>query len=221
MTDQEEHRVLREALGAYALGHLTAPEAAEVETHLQGCASCQDDLAEIAPAATALRGAVRPPADEPVPPADLGQRIEERIRAEDRRSGLGRTARTAAVSALAAAAAAAVVVGSGLFAPEPPSDVPLEAVQVVQADGVEATADLVAHSWGVEIKLTATGLQPGRRYEVVVLDAEGAEMAAGEFIGTDAEIRCNLNAAVLRDAATGFVVRDEAGLQVLTAEFSA
>lgn len=221
MSDQDDHRALREALGAYALGHLTQAEAADVEVHLRGCASCRGDLAEIVPAAAALRGAQRPVAVAPVPPADLGARIDDRIRAEDRRSRILRTARTATVSALAAAAAAVVVVSSGLFAPDPAPGVPLEAVQVVQVEGVEATADLVAHTWGVEIKLTASGLQPGTRYEVAVLDEGGAETSAGAFLGTDGTILCNLNSAVLREDATGFVVRDETGAQVLTSEFPA
>ncbi len=41
MTDTGPHRALREALGAYALGHLTQDEADEVRAHLAGCSACR------------------------------------------------------------------------------------------------------------------------------------------------------------------------------------
>ena len=85
---------------------------------------------------------------------------------------------------------------------------------------VEATADLVAYTWGTEIKLTASGLNAGKAYQVAVLDARGAEIGAGTFVGTDAEIRCNLNAALLPEEAEGFVVCDQEGRQVLSSGFA-
>ena len=96
----------------------------------------------------------------------------------------------------------------------------LEAVSVDETGTVEATADLVAHTWGTEIKLTASGLNAGEAYQVAVLNARGAEIGAGTFVGTDAENRCNLNAALLREEAEGFVVRDQEGQQVLSSDFA-
>jgi len=55
---------------------------------------------------------------------------------------------------------------------------------------------------------------------VAVLNARGAEIGAGTFVGTDAENRCNLNAALLREEAEGFVVRDQEGQQVLSSDFA-
>lgn len=221
MIDQFDHRGLREALGAYALGHLTPVEEEDVRAHLARCTACRADLDEIAPAAAALARARRPVPVPAAPPADLGARIRSRIREEERRSRTARPARTALISALAsAAAAAAVVVGLNSAATDPQSAVPLEAVQVVESGGIQATAALVDHTWGVEVKLTATGLQPGGRYEVWVLGTDGSEYPAGAFVGTDSEVRCNLNSAVLRDEAAGFIVRDEGGQPVLRSDFS-
>lgn len=208
-------------LGAYALGHLTQDEADEVRAHLAGCSACRYDLDEVAPAAQALSLARRPVPEPADAPADLGHRIEDRICAEERRSRLSGTVRTAAVSALAtAAAAAAVVVGLGVGTSEPPPSVPLEAVQVVESGDIEASADLIAHTWGVEVVLTATGLDPGGRYEVTMVGADGSESPAGAFVGTDGEVVCNLNAAVLREDAAGFIVRDQGGRPVLRSEFA-
>jgi len=86
-------------------------------------------------------------------------------------------------------------------------------------DGVAARADLVDHTWGVEIKLTATGLEDGATYVTTVRDADGRDRPAGEFIGVaDVEVRCNMNASVLRADATGFSVWDSDGTLVLNAE---
>ncbi|MHA7276423.1 zf-HC2 domain-containing protein [Arthrobacter sp. HLT1-21] len=222
MTDHPDHRGLRESLGAYALGHLSPAEEYDMRVHLTGCPTCRAELEELAAAVSAL-ALVRGPVPDPVmPPLGLGQQIEDLIKGEEHRSGMNGTARTALVSALGAAAAtAAVVIGLNLAAADPQPRVPLEAVQIVETADIEATADLIDHTWGVEVQLTATGLQPGGRYEVVVLGEDGAEYPAGAFVGTDGEVRCNLNAAVLRDEAVGFIVRDQGGGQVLSSDFSA
>ena len=220
MTEPSAHRVLRESLGSYVLGHLSDEEAGDVRAHLTGCPSCRAELAEILPAAAALSRAPRPLQPPAAPPVDLGDRIEARIRSEERRTRSRATGRTAAVSAISAAAAAAVVVaGAELIRPEPAPDAPLEVVDVVETGGVAASAGLVDHTWGVEVELTASGLQRGERYDVTVLGQDGTAFDAGAFVGTDGEVRCSLNAAVLRDRAAAFVVLDEEGTEVLRADF--
>ncbi len=220
MTDPSAHRALRESLGSYVLGHLPDQEAGEVRAHLTGCSDCRAELTEILPVAAALSGVPRPLRAPATPPVDLADRIEARIRSEERRQQSRRTVRTMALSALSAAAAAAIVVaGVGLTRSEPDPAVPLERVDVVEAGAVQASAGLVAHTWGVEVKLTASGLRPGERYDVTVLGRDGTAFDAGAFVGTGGEVRCNLNAAVLRDHAAAFVVIDQEGGEVLRAEF--
>jgi anti-sigma factor RsiW len=220
VTEPSVHRVLTESLGSYVLGHLSDEEAGEVRTHLTGCPACQAELAEILPAASALSGAPRPLRAPARPPVDLGDRLEARIRSEERRQRSQSTRRAMALSALSAAAAAAIVVaGVAVTRSDSASDIPLEAVDVVETSPVQASADLVDHTWGVEVKLTASGLQPGERYDVTVLGEDGTAFVAGAFVGTDGEVRCNLNAAVLRDRAAAFVVLDQDGAEVMRAEF--
>lgn len=217
MSDAPAHRAQREALGAYVLGHLPEPEAEDVRRHVAGCDACRAELDELAPVAAALTTARAPGADPAVPSAELPARIEERIRSEQRRARFGPAARLAAV---AAATAVLVLAGLRLTAPNPEPVVPLEAVPVVASRGVDADADLVAHTWGVEIKLTASGLESGARYDVTVLDEDGEQFSAGAFVGVTGQMRCNLNAAVLRADAASFVVRDERGKSVLRSRFS-
>ncbi len=54
MTDPSAHRVLRESLGSYVLGHLSDQEAGEVRAHLTGCSDCRAELTEILPVAAEL-----------------------------------------------------------------------------------------------------------------------------------------------------------------------
>ncbi|MGY1610003.1 MULTISPECIES: anti-sigma factor family protein [unclassified Geodermatophilus] len=220
----DEHRELRELLGAYALGHLEPAERDRVRAHLDGCADCRADLAEIAPLADRL-AAVDPDALDatPTPPPDLGARVLARIAEEQRRAVPLRRAvvrrRVLAAAAVAGVAAAGGAVG---WAVRPvPDPVPLEpvAVQVV-ASGVEASADLVPHTWGVEVKLTGTGFSAGEVYRVAVTDDDGREVPAGQFLGVGPQqVRCNLNSSVLRGDAVGFEVVDADGEVVVRSEF--
>lgn len=213
-----EHRTLRESLGVYALGQLPAAEAAALRAHLDGCAACRAELAEIEPVVGPL-GRVDPARLDtpPAPPAWLGDRIVARAAAE--RSPVPRR-RTVLVAA--AAAALVGVAGAGGYALGSGSDpaVPREPVALrTPAPGVDASATVVPHTWGVEITLDADGFTSGAVYRVVVLDDGGRAVDAGQFIGTGADrMLCNLNSSVLRADAAGFDVVDTAGRVVLHGE---
>lgn len=225
MKDPAAHRTLREALGAYVLGHLAPDESAAIEAHLASCPTCPAELAELRPAAAAL-ASVRQlsPVAASLPSPDLAARIDQRIDFEERRNSRSRTVRSASMAMLGAAAAAVVlVVGLRVTAPDAPvvAAVPLEAVSFSeQQPGVTASANLVDHTWGVEVKLVAAGLTAGAQYSVTLTDAGGTAYPAGAFVGTGVKpVKCNLNAGVLRKQATGFVVRDVAGAVVLKSDF--
>lgn len=250
MNTPQEHRRLRELLGVYALGALPGQEAAGLRAHLDGCAACRAELAEIAPLAEALRD-VDPDAlsELPAPPADLGQRIRERVaeegalaRARTRRDQRTDRARlrtrrlltaAAAVAVLATGAGVGTVVGRStapgvVAAPSPaasPSSaaIPLEQVPVVATAGLQvSTASVIAHTWGLEARFDGTGFTAGQVYRASFRSADGALLPAGEFLGTGAKtLKCNMQSALLRSDATGFVVTDQDGQTVLTAELPA
>ena len=224
MSDDTKHHELRMALGAYVLGHLDEPERKHVEAHVASCARCRREVDELLPVANQLALAVSStPARVDDPPADLIGRIESEIALaarRDRRDVRRRFLGAAAVGAVAASVIAAALV-FGLDRTEPQPTVPLEAVSVdVREPDVTATADLVAHTWGVEVKLRATGLDEGARFRVAVIGRDGSRHSAGEFVCTgDNEMNCNLNSAVLRNDAVGFVVEDRAGSMVVSSDF--
>lgn len=215
--NRDEHRTLRESLGAYALGQLDEPERTTLAAHLDGCAECRGELADIAPVVAGLRGVDPDRLDAtPTPPPELGEQIVSRAMSE-RRAGPRRGVLLAAAGVVVAA-----VVGGGVgyavggAAP----DVPREPVVLQAADArVDASATVVPHTWGVEITLDADGFTPGEAYRVVVLDDTGRQVEAGGFVGTGpARMQCNLNSTVLRAQAAGFDVLDPAGTVVLHGE---
>lgn len=229
---QPDHEKLRNDLGAYVLGALPPDEAATLEAHLATCAGCRAERDDLLLAADALgelkRGGTG--ASLPVEPAPAGLEalVLGRLEQEAARERRTTWVRRAAMAAVAGAAAAAVLVG-GLavtrddapatqVAPPPP----MEQVEVAAFDDdVDADAALVNHTWGVEVKLTATGFDDGGRYRVLVVGTDGKRYPAGAFVGTGTrEMRCNLNSAVLRPDASGFEVRDGSGDVVVSSTFA-
>lgn len=245
--DRDGHRQLRELLGSHALGHLPPDLTGVVQAHLDGCESCRAELADIAPLATELRlldparlGSL------PTPPAGLGESIraavaDERALVEVR---LARDARrqvqasvrrkllgvAAAVAVLGAGLGIGTVLGQTSSAPSPsafPATSPAATVKFEQLalEGVGAStlqvqkAGLIPHTWGVEVRFTGTGFATGEIFRAAFRTRDGQLLPAGEFLGTGAKaLVCNLQAAVLRPDATGFVVMDAAGAPVLTTD---
>lgn len=236
------HRELREQLGAYALGGLPEDARARLLAHLDGCPTCRAELAEIAPLADALR-LVQPEAvsEVPVPPADLGDRILARVaherllmQAHARRAERRAATSTRSRQLLAAAAAAVLVIaalaagtafgratGPELTATPPAARLPIEDITLRalnQSVDVES-AVVVAHAWGVEAKFEASGLDAGEVYRAAFRAEDGSLLPAGEFIGVgDKTLKCNMQAALLRDDTTGFVVTDENDRVILVAD---
>ena len=205
------HGDLAELLGPAALGLLTTAEQTELDDHLRTCADCRRELARLTATADRL-------GDLDAPSALAGEGL-----ADDVLAAVARERRRASrLQAVVAAAASVAVLLAGLVtagAMDRAPDVPLEAVAVQSEDGVQARADLVAHTWGVEIKLVAAGFADGRPYTVQVRTADGETVDAGAFLGTgERTLSCNLNASVLREDAASFSVRDAGGREVLSAE---
>lgn len=215
------HRELREQLGVYALGHGTPAERTALRAHLDGCATCRADLADLAPLRDRLAAVDLDRVDDlPPAPAGLGDRVLAGIVAEQAATPLPlrRRHRATAVAGIAAAGIAVAGFGVGWLVRPVPEPRPLEPVAVqVAVPEVEATADVVPHTWGMEVQLHAAGFTAGEVYRAQVTEDDGRVVSAGEFIGTgSAEMVCNLNSSVLRADAASFVVLDSSGAVVLT-----
>lgn len=239
MNEDRTHARMRELLGSYALGHLEPPDVDRVRAHLDGCVSCRDDLARIAPLAPLLDD-IDPDvfASPPTPPPGLGDLIRAAVSAERRdeeesarvaatadalaqRRARRRTAglvAAAAVLVLAAGVAVGGVVGR-TTAPSPAA-VPLEPIvlESVGADGAVRVSDanLIDHTWGVELRMEAAGFADGEVFRAAFRTEDGRMVPAGEFVGTGAaRVVCNLQSSVLRDDVVAVVVRAADGSRVL------
>lgn len=239
MSGYEEHRAQRESLGSFALGHLSDDEATAIQAHLDGCSSCRVELAELASVVPDL-GTVdlATSGQRATPPAGLGTAIlaavsQERV-LRDRREHRERSRRRLTRVASAAAAAISVLalglaVGRGTAPTLPASTAPTASVPVERValtsdlPGVSVQrAGLVAHSWGVEVKIVAAGLRAGTSYRAWVVARSGQRLPAGEFLGIGAKpLTCNLQAALLRTDAVGFLVVGPDGRTVLSAPLPA
>ncbi len=220
-----EHRHWREMLGAYALGELDENQRTALRAHLDGCEYCRAQLREIEPVAAALADADPRlfAAEESRPPADLLERTLARVeQARQTEDELQRTRRSRRLRRSAvASAAAALLIAIGSFALVPKiTGPPLEPVAFSEAPaGVEAEASLIDHTWGTETILVVSGLEDGETYSLTLRDEEGEAVPSGAFIGTgDKPIECRMNAALLREEATGLEVRTSGGDLVLEAD---
>ncbi|WP_323793253.1 zf-HC2 domain-containing protein [Nocardioides sp.] len=233
-----EHRRLRELLGSHALGHLPPAEDARVRAHVDGCAACRADLAEIEPLAGLLAGVDVRHFDEPAsPPSDLGALIraqvaDERSSQEDddlalRREHRRRRASTRAGLGIAAAAVVVAALVGGIAVgrstvPEVAAPViPFEPVALtVGSEAIEIeTAGLVPHTWGVELRMTGSGFTQGARFKAYFRNSRtGRLQTAGAFVGTGSDsMVCNLQSALMRNEASEVVVKDASGAVVLAA----
>ena len=214
-----DHRELRELLGAYVLDQLDADRLDAVRAHLAGCAECRAEVAGLQPVAAALHDFDPTLADPTAPPPDLGdqvlQTVDRHRRAAARRS---RWRRAGGAVLVAASLTAAFGVGSWFSGPR--NDPPVIAVALdLDQPGVSADAGLVRHTWGTELKLEARGLTAGGSYAVTFVRDDGERVSAGSFLGTGADpVRCSVNAALPVDAATELMITDPAGVVVLDAD---
>lgn len=220
MTRRDTHDQVADLLGPLALGVLEPAERVRAERHVTSCSRCQAELEGLHATAGLLGRLSAEEVDSGalVPSPGFADRVVTEIAAR-RRAAESRMRRLQVV--LAGAAALAVLVGgiataTGL-ARQAPAGAPVEALRVSSAPGVQASAGAIAHTWGVEIVLTASGFAAGETYAVEVVDRQGVRSTAGAFVGTGARTMvCRLNSGVLRPDAVSFRVRDAAGAEQVT-----
>jgi hypothetical protein len=178
----ERCREWREALGAYALGHLEGDELTRLEAHLEGCPSCRAEATALAAVASLL-----PHADPahfgpaPLPPPELGKRITATIDAERRAKRRHRRLRLGfglgGAAAAAAAAVLAIFVLSGGGSGGPAQHVSFRALP----SGVKIAAALEPQAYGTEIHMYVSGIRSGTLCQVYMRGPDGRDISAGTF----------------------------------------
>ena len=177
MTTHDETRL---SLGSYLAGALDAASRHEVGEHLESCASCRAELAELA-ALPGLLARVGPLVDEDVAvPANLRSGLVARVRDEHRadRRRLRTWRRTTAAVGLVAAVLLGVVV-LRLPSSGPGTSYGMRTTGAVVSLG--GTATLVPKPWGTEVVLALRGVPAGLTCEAVVVDAHGTPQVIGNW----------------------------------------
>ena len=112
--------------------------------------------------------------------------------------------------------------GRDLTIPDAPPTAPVEAITLQAAEGVSATGGLINHTWGTELLLDVSGLEPGATYVVDYLLADGSTIPAGSLVAVaDVLMKCRFNAAPLRADVRRIVVRDPEGRAAVSTVLSA
>ncbi|CAN5803894.1 hypothetical protein BH10ACT1_BH10ACT1_32030 [soil metagenome] len=171
-------------------------------------------LAELGPAIT-----------PPVPPPDPArlEAIREAAAAAPAADAVALRSRRSLLRG-AAAAVGGVAAGSAatflLVDDDQPAGPPLESARLQTAPGIEASANLIAHTWGLEVLLDVSGLEPGSAYDMTFVARDGRRVAAGGMVGTDGLVRCRNNGPILRAEVARFVVTGPDGSEPVRAELT-
>jgi hypothetical protein len=193
-----------------AIGRLDDAEAAALAAHLDGCAACRAEAAELQPVADAL-GEADPgragagPDQRPQPSPVLRQTVLARLAVDSARR---RRRRVAGLAGVAAAAVAGIVVAGLVVAVVTRSDDAAgEEVALTGPPGgsAAATAVLDPKGWGTAISLEVSGLEPGRVYNVWLRAPGGGRVGAGSFVAvrTNGAMSVDTASALHADQASG------------------
>lgn len=202
-------RPYREAIGSYVLGHLDERERTRLEEHLETCPDCRAEVEELKPVARSLEKVRLQP--EPIrPPANLEERVLGGVSRAARRE---RSRRNALILGAAATLVAVLITGMLLTREEPARRVDLAAAQ-----GVEASAEMGARSWGTAIDLRVAGLAGNEVFAVWLEDAAGERTSAGTFRSVEGkELSVSLASSLPLSDATVLGISDQRGQTVMQA----
>ena len=180
---------LHELLGAYVLGGLDDADRARFEDHLQRCAVCRDDLAELetlpgllgaVPVPDAVALAV--PAPRVPRTADPSAVVPQPVL--DELAARRRTARRRLTALVGAVAAACLALG---FAAAPllaPANRPDASYSVVADTGIQVTVGMVKKTWGTELAVDGKSLPNTGKLSLWVKDRAGTEDRACAWMAT-------------------------------------
>jgi hypothetical protein len=207
----------REMFGAYLLGHLDSEERVALEAHVDGCAGCRAELADLRPVAEAL-GAADPShlGTPPAPPPELAERVFTHVRDTRRLERRRRVALRVGAAVAAAVIALSVAV---VLRPDRPRREAEEIAFPSLPPGVQAVATLYKRRElpGVEVWLEVEGLTPGATYGVWVERSTGERVRCGTFDAVRGKAHVVLPSTVRRVDAAAVGVSTDSGELVMRA----
>ena len=175
-------------LGAYLLGGLDPADSQRFEAHLENCADCRAELAELeslpalldavpVPDAVALTAAQRTAAlKEPAvsPPRAILDELASRRRTSRRR--------WSALVGAVAAACLALGLAAGPILNRPPQ--PDASYSVQSGDGLRFSVDLARKTWGTELAVNGSSMPLDGTLSLWIRDRDGGEDRACAWTAT-------------------------------------
>jgi hypothetical protein len=196
MTLSTECSRLRISLGVYVLGAIEPAERTALESHLNVCGRCRDELASLAGLPALLSRVTEEQLAQLGPPPE---ELFESVLAQANRETRTRRRRTNTLLAAAAAVLVAVTGGVvGAVAHEtasphtivaPPTssgnvDKPSGGPKIIAKDrttGVRAEVSLESKKWGTLMEVEVTGVDPGTECRMIAVSKNGRRDVAGAW----------------------------------------
>jgi hypothetical protein len=216
MTARPDDHV-RPLLGAFVLGHLDPADVTAVRAHLEGCAACRVETAELAAVASLLPLADPDRLGAPAePPRGMLDDVLDRIHRE---RGVRDRARRRSVAlrlgAVAAALALVFVVGQAMVGPQEPSGGEIVAMTAARP-GVLGEAVLHEDPSSTWVEITTSGLESGETYAVWFEEAgTGERSPLGTFVGVEGDLYISLYSTLPRDHVASIGVSTPDGSTVM------
>lgn len=223
----DDHRTMREALGAWVLGSLDGADRRAVDAHLGECDECREEVATLSAMPGLLsRVTVEEVEDSRlVPSPDLPMRLADRAAASERALRV-RLARWRV--AAGAAAAAALVAVAGLLFVAPGTESPPEADRLVApaaAVAVDAdtsgTVSAFAWEWGTTVELEVQDLPVRDAYRMWAVDTAGTREQAGAWGPTESRsARVYGASSIHREELQSVEITDPGGAVLVAFDFA-
>jgi hypothetical protein len=147
-------------------------------------------------------------------------RIEEEAPARPRRGRLALAVGAVAASVAVGALGATLLQGAGErpVAGPPGTLGAVETIAFEESTAVDVEGSVIAHTWGTETVLRASGFAVGESYDLVLVTESGERLPSGSFLGSAVEIDCEMNAAVPRESVAAVEIVAAGGDVMASAE---
>ncbi|KQQ22038.1 hypothetical protein ASF48_02075 [Rathayibacter sp. Leaf299] len=145
---------------------------------------------------------------------------EEEAPARPRRGRLALAVGAVAASVAVGALGATLLQGTGErpVAGPPGTLGAVETIAFEESAAVDVEGSVIAHTWGTETVLRASGFAVGESYDLVLVTESGERLPSGSFLGSAVEIDCEMNAAVPRESVAAVEIVAAGGDVVASAE---
>ncbi|KQQ09826.1 hypothetical protein [Rathayibacter sp. Leaf296] len=145
---------------------------------------------------------------------------EEEAPARPRRGRLALAVGAVAASVAVGALGATLLHGAGErpVAGPPGTLGAVETIAFEESTAVDVEGSVIAHTWGTETVLRASGFAVGESYDLVLVTESGERLPSGSFLGSAVEIDCEMNAAVPRESVAAVEIVATGGDVVASAE---